>query len=423
MFRRNSGIENFQLKEGENFTVLSKFFVSQDRNEKLCKRTLLFSRRKFLVLNNFLWIRGGISRFSVQIFCLTVLESFVRASYCFWEHFWFRKVLWMKRGVSRFSVENFLSHSTEKLGWGTLRCIRKFRVSKLFKHQRGGLLRFSVEKFLSHSTEKFGWVTLRCIRKTRVSKNLKHQRGGVLRFSVDNFLSHSTEKIRWGTLRCFRRFRVSHNFLHKKGIPLSSVEKFLSHSANKIRRKTFLCFERILVSKIFKQRKASRFCRKYFLSHRTEKNFAKEPFCVSEFFWYGKKLWMRGGGGGYHDFPSNFFVSHDRNEKLCKGILLFSRRNFLVSNKFLWIRGGISPFSVKIFCLTVPKYFVSESYCFWENFCFRKVLWMKRGLSRFSVEIFLAHSTEKFGWGTLRCFINFGFRKILCLWGEYQDFL
>ena len=41
-----------------------KSFVSQDRNDKPGKGTLLFSR-KFLVSKNFLWVRGerGVSRF------------------------------------------------------------------------------------------------------------------------------------------------------------------------------------------------------------------------------------------------------------------------------------------------------------------------------------------------------------------------
>ena len=41
-------------------------------------------------------------------------------------------------GVSRLFAQFFLSHSTKKFCWGTLRCIRNFRVSKNFMHQRGG---------------------------------------------------------------------------------------------------------------------------------------------------------------------------------------------------------------------------------------------------------------------------------------------
>ena len=49
------------------------------------------------------------------------------------------------------------------------------------------------------------------------------------------------------------------------------------------------------------------------------KNFVGEPFGVSENFWYRKSFWIR--GGEYQDFPS------------------------------------------KIFCLTVPKNFVVETFC------------------------------------------------------------
>ena len=102
---------------------------------------------------------------------------------------------------------------------------------------------------------------------------------------------------------------------------------------------------------------ASWFCRN-FLPHRTEtESFVKEPFCFPEVFWYRKKLWIRGGisrfsienllfhsteklrrgtllcsrkilvsknvkdkrGGEYHNFPSNFFLSHSA-EKFRRGI-------------------------------------------------------------------------------------------------------
>ena len=102
------------------------------------------------------------------------------------------------------------------------------------------------------------------------------------------------------------------------------------------------------------------------------KNFARESFCFRKFLVGKKFLWIRGGGGGgSHDFPSKsfsvtvpkyfigehfsvsekffyqkfsrigggditvlskFFVSQDRNEKLCKRTLLFSRK-LLVSKK------------------------------------------------------------------------------------------
>ena len=100
---------------------MSKLFVSQDRNEKLCKGTLLFSR-KFLVS---------------------------------------KKNLRIRRGISQFSVEIFVSHSAEKFRKGIFLFLRKFLVSKSFMDEKwggggGGVVsRFSVVIFLSHSAEKF----------------------------------------------------------------------------------------------------------------------------------------------------------------------------------------------------------------------------------------------------------------------------
>ena len=79
---------------------------------------------------------------------------------------------------------------------------------------------------------------------------------------------------------------------------------------------------------------------------------------VPEKFFY-QKFSCIGGAGGI-TVLSELFVSQHRNEKLCKGTLLFSG-NFLVSKKKLWIRGGISR---NFLCLTLPKTFVRESYCF-----------------------------------------------------------
>ena len=187
---------------------------------------------------------------------------------------------------------------------------------------------------------------------------------GVSRLFVQNFLSHSTKKFRLGTLRCIRKFRVAKNFTHKKGISVNSVEKSLSHSADKVRRRILLCFERILLSKSFNQGRGN-----FFLSHRTKKLRQRTILCFRRFLIGKNNSWIR-GGGGYHDFPSKFlsncteifhwrtlwcsrkillsnifmhrrgaswflskfFVSQDRNEKLCEGILLFSG-SFLVSKK------------------------------------------------------------------------------------------
>ena len=68
-------------------------------------------------------------------------------------------------------------------------------------------LRFFVVIVVSHSNETFRRGTLRCFRKFRVSKNFMPKRG-ISRFSIEYLLSHSTENLRRRTLLCC----VSENF-------------------------------------------------------------------------------------------------------------------------------------------------------------------------------------------------------------------
>ena len=183
------------------------------------------------------------------------------------------------------------------------------------------------------------------------------QKRGVSRLFVQIFLSHSTEKFRWGTLRCFKKFRVSKNFMHKKGLSLFSLQTFLSHSAHKLRKGTILCFRNILVGKNFMDKREVITILSKIFCVTVPKNFIREQFGVSEKFFYRNFSCI---GGGASQFCRKFFVSQDRNEKLCKGTLLFSRK-FLVSKKYYGWEGGIT----------------------------------------FFVENFLSHSAEKFLWGTL----------------------
>ena len=113
--------------------------------------------------------------FSFKIFCLTVSKNFVGEHFGVSENFGYRKCIREGGGVSRFSVENFLSHSTEKFRWETLRCFRKTRVSQNFMHKKGISLN-SVENFLSHSADKIR-RTLLCFERILVSKIFKQRRG------------------------------------------------------------------------------------------------------------------------------------------------------------------------------------------------------------------------------------------------------
>ena len=146
------------------------------------------------------------------------------------------------------------------------------------------------------------------------------------RFFDETFSSHIAGKFCRVTRLCFRNFRVSEEFMHSKGISLNSVEKFLSHSADKFPRRTLLCFERILESKIFKQKrgKLQGFVESFFYLTGPKKLRQGTTLRFTNFLVAEKFLWMR--GGSYHDFPSKFFVS------LCQKISL--ENNFLFQKIF-----------------------------------------------------------------------------------------
>ena len=87
---------------------------------------------------------------------------------------------------------------------------------------------------------------------------------------------------------------------------------------------------------------------------------------------------------------------------------------------------GITIFRWRIF-VSVPKNIVGEPFCVSQNFWYRKILCLREGegregVSRFSVKNFCL-TVPKFRKETLQCFTNFGYRKFLCLTGLCQDFL
>ena len=122
-------------RRGGGITVLSHLFVSQDRNEKLCEGTLLFSGN-FLVSKKNLWIREGISRFSVEIFMSHSAENFRGHPFNVSENLGYRKILCILGGITIFRRKFFVSQC-RKISWASLQCFRKFGVSKKFMHNRG----------------------------------------------------------------------------------------------------------------------------------------------------------------------------------------------------------------------------------------------------------------------------------------------
>ena len=158
--------------------------------------------------------RRGASRFCRNFLShRTETENFVEEPFCFPEIFWYRKNLWIRGGISRFLVEIFMSHSAENFRKGIL-FLRKFLVSKVLWMKRG-VSRFSVENFWSHSAEKFRGHPF------NGSENLGYRKilciiGGITIFRRKFFVSQC-RKISWASLQCFRKFGVSKNFMHNRG--------------------------------------------------------------------------------------------------------------------------------------------------------------------------------------------------------------
>ena len=98
VFQKNSGSGKTFMDKSGGITVLSKSFVSQDRNEEFGEGTLLFSR-KFLVSKKVVNKRGHITIFGRFFYVsLCQKDAKVNPTVFFSKNFWFRKVLWFKDG-------------------------------------------------------------------------------------------------------------------------------------------------------------------------------------------------------------------------------------------------------------------------------------------------------------------------------------
>ena len=105
----------------------------------------------------------------------TETKSFVKEPFCFPEKIWYRKSLWIRGGVSRSSVEIFWSHSAEKF-FG-----QPFNVSESLRYRKNlciiGGITFLRRKLLAAQRRKLSWASLQCFRNVGVSKNSMHIRG------------------------------------------------------------------------------------------------------------------------------------------------------------------------------------------------------------------------------------------------------
>ena len=83
---------------------------------------------------------------------------------------------------------------------------------------------------------------------------------------------------------------------------------------------------------------------------------------------------------GISRFSKEILLSHS-TEKLRRGTFLCFTI-FLVSEKLMDRRGraeDVSRYSVKFFCLTVPKNFIGRPFYFIQNFQYRNALWIRGG--------------------------------------------
>ena len=117
-------------------------------------------------------------------------------------------------------------------------------------------------------------------------------RDGVSRFSV-NFFRLTVPKKFIGEPFSVSLLCVIENFMYKKGggrevVSRFAVKIFLSHSAKKFRRGSLQCFTNFGYWKILCARWVCHDFRSKFFCHTLPKNFAREPFCVWEKFYYRK---------------------------------------------------------------------------------------------------------------------------------------
>ena len=150
--------QNFMHKKGISLNSVVKFLSHSA--DKIRRRTLLCFER-ILVSKIFKQRRGEASGFCRNFFFSQDRKNFTREPFCFPENFWYRKKLWIRGGISRSSVEIFVSHSVEKFCKGILLFLRKFLVSKSFMHEKGGITFFR-RKFLVSQCWKISWASLQC---------------------------------------------------------------------------------------------------------------------------------------------------------------------------------------------------------------------------------------------------------------------
>ena len=176
-----SGIEKVWIRGGVS-RFLSKIFCLTVPKNFVAD---YFSVSLIAGTEKFVWIIGGeYQDFPSKIFCLTVPKISVRESFTVAIISGIEKILITGGGEYHGFPSKFLSHCTKIFLWRTLCCFRKFLLSKIFMHRRGGASRFC-RNFLSHKNETRSFVKEPfCFPEIFwYRKNIMHKRGHITSFS------------------------------------------------------------------------------------------------------------------------------------------------------------------------------------------------------------------------------------------------
>ena len=244
-----------------------------------------------------------------------------------------------------------MSHSAENLRRESFTVAVISCTEKVWRRGGGGVSGFSIKIFLSHSVENFRRGILYCCINFRWRKSL-WTRGGkeVSRFSIEKFFSHTAENLRGESFAVGLNSGTQKVWIRGVSIKIFRQKCFSSHSAEIFPREYFLVAIISRTEKVWRRGGVSiKIFRQKFLSHTAE-NLRREYFFVA-LISGTEKIWGRRGED--QEFPSKLsFVSQSR--KFSLGIH-YCCNNFAYRKSLEKRRGGVSRFSIKNFCLTLPK--------------------------------------------------------------------
>ena len=145
--------------------------------------------------------KKGVSLFSVETFCLTVLKKFVGEHFSVSENFGLRKTLCIREGGITFPRGTFFHLTVPIKIVGEHICVsEEFWYRKFSRKGEGKLQGFFSKIFFSQDRKSIAREPFCVLEKFGYRKKLCVRERGVPRFSVEKFLSHCIKIILWRTL-------------------------------------------------------------------------------------------------------------------------------------------------------------------------------------------------------------------------------